>query len=138
MYGKSHTIVFDPKTLAKVGQSEYYSILNPYRENTMLKFSLGAEWLFGEWRGAGWYTWGYLYAREKTEKWWTRAINSQLYDVISMEYSASQGLWDELKATGHVLTSHISYRKSEYEEGRAKGAKGSMVASIADVCSLKV
>ena len=48
------------------------------------------------------------------------------FDVLGMEWSADQGVWDILKATGKPLIAHIITTKDQADQALAKGATGLM------------
>lgn len=55
-----------------------------------------------------------------------------LFDVLGMEWSAEQGVWDTLKATGKPLIAHIITTKQQADTALAKGATG-LMASVPSV-----
>jgi glycerophosphoryl diester phosphodiesterase len=54
------------------------------------------------------------------------------FDVLGMEWSAEQGVWDTLKATGKPLIAHIITTKQQADIALAKGATG-LMASVPSV-----
>ena len=51
-----------------------------------------------------------------------------MFDVLGMEWSAEQGVWDTLKATGKPLIAHIITTKQQADMALAKGATGLMAS----------
>lgn len=49
-----------------------------------------------------------------------------MFDVLGMEWSAEQGVWDTLKATGKPLIAHIITTKQQADQALSKGATGLM------------
>lgn len=50
------------------------------------------------------------------------------WDVLGMEYSAQQEVWDQLKATGKPVLAHIIYNQSQAQTALSRGADGLMVS----------
>lgn len=50
------------------------------------------------------------------------------WDVLGMEWSAEQGVWDTLKATGKPLIAHIITTKQQADQALSKGATGLMAS----------
>lgn len=55
-----------------------------------------------------------------------------LFDVLGMEWSADQSVWDTLKATGKPLIAHIITTKEQADTALARGATG-LMASVPSV-----
>lgn len=55
-----------------------------------------------------------------------------LFDVLGMEWSAEQGVWDTLKATGKPLIAHIITTQQQADIAFARGATG-LMASVPSV-----
>lgn len=55
-----------------------------------------------------------------------------VFDVLGMEWSADQSVWDTLKATGKPLIAHIITTKQQADIALAKGATG-LMASVPSV-----
>ena len=55
-----------------------------------------------------------------------------MFDVLGMEWSAEQGVWDTLKATGKPLIAHIITTKQQADTALARGATG-LMASVPSV-----
>lgn len=55
-----------------------------------------------------------------------------MFDVLGMEWSADQGVWDTLKATGKPLIAHIITTKQQADLALSKGATG-LMASVPSV-----
>lgn len=137
-YGKTHTLVLDPKHIALTKFDAYTELLAPYKDSIFFKFNGDALWMFEMWKNAGFRTWGYFYPSGQAETWWNDAITGPLIDTLSLEWNAEQSVWDFLKSSGKVVTSHIPMTKAAYDVGNARGATGSMVANVRDVLTLKV
>lgn len=54
------------------------------------------------------------------------------FDVLGMEWSAEQGVWDTLKATGKPLIAHIITTQQQANQALSKGATG-LMASVPSV-----
>ena len=54
------------------------------------------------------------------------------FDVLGMEWSADQGVWDTLKATGKPLIAHIITTQQQADIALARGATG-LMASVPSV-----
>lgn len=55
-----------------------------------------------------------------------------MFDVLGMEWSAEQGVWDILKATGKPLIAHIITTQQQADQALSKGATG-LMASVPSV-----
>lgn len=131
-YGRSHTILFDPK-YETARSAEYLSILEPYKANVIIKYSGDGTKLFQTWHDAGFTTWAYGYASWKAgnASAWSSMTTDVNKDILSMEYGAPSDVWADLKATGKPVTSHIPPDAAAVEAGWAAGAVGSIVAGVA-------
>ena len=138
-YGASHVIVFDPKYRAALS-SEYLSILAPYKDSVILKYSGEGTTLFKTWADAGFKTWAYGYASWKTDGTsnWTNFISDANKTILSMQYDATQSIWDEVKAVGKPTTSHIPANGTQVQTGWDRGADGTIAAGVSSALNLKV
>lgn len=50
------------------------------------------------------------------------------WDILGMEWNASQDVWSRLKATGKSVMGHIVYNQSQAQTALARGADGLMVS----------
>lgn len=136
-YGNSHVIMFDPKYEA-ARYAEYLPILEPYKDNVILKYSGDAAWLFKVWKAAGFKTWGYSYPSNTAADWWSAYLKSTDIDILSMQWDAPKATWDALKATGKPVTSHIPTQLSQITTAQGYGAVGTIAAAPAVVLTKQV
>lgn len=72
-----------------------------------------------------WLTWAYGYASWKTDGTsnWTNFISDANKTILSMQYDATQSLWDEVKAVGKPTTSHIPANGTQVQTGWDRGGQ---------------
>lgn len=78
------------------------------------------------WTGLGYTTWGFFYESDMP----SFATDHQVYDLIGMEHSASQGTWDTCLATGKPIIGHIVANPTQANNALSKGAHGLMVSGV--------
>lgn len=103
------------------------------KSRTVLKFSADATWLAKQWKDDGWTTWGYGYESQLATGQLKSWIDAGVWDIVGMEFYASQETWDAVKGWGLPTIGHIAEGKSHYDTALARGADGVMLAGVADL-----
>lgn len=138
-YGKTHTILFDPKNGAWLGHDDVLELFAPYKDNIILKANASAvTWLFPQWKEKGFQTWAYVYPSEVNEAWYSDLLYGPSVDYISMDLSATEEQWATLKATGKTIVSHILQNAGHLTISNNAGVQGRMVANISVVSESKM
>nr|DAV97348.1 MAG TPA: hypothetical protein [Caudoviricetes sp.] len=136
-YGATHVTIFDPKT-EMARSDEYLALLAPYKDRVVVKAFADAGWLFAKVKQAGWATWGYAYARNRGQTWYADFVTATNLDFLSMEWDASDDVWEPLVATGKPVIAHIPATAAQAAEGARKGAAGCITSRADLVAGLKV
>lgn len=78
----------------------------------------------------GYMTWGYFYEADYP----ANVTNSQsVYDVLGMDYTASQAAWDHIKSFNKKVIGHIVPNATAANTALTKGADGLMVSGVTSV-----
>lgn len=129
-YASSHVIFLDPKNSALNWQE---SVSGLDKSRTVLKFSADATWLARQWKADGWTTWGYMYETQVASGQARQWFDTGVWDLIGMEYTASQETWTEVTSWGVPVLGHIAPDAAAYRAALDKGAAGVMLAGVADL-----
>lgn len=136
-YGNSTVIVFDPKNSNRF-RDEFFGILEPYKPRIAIKFFGDLFSLFDDARARGFKSWGYAYESSKTAAWWKEYASGQHIDIFSMTWNASKETYDELKATGKPIVSHITSWTNHAQAAAALGASGTIASNIKNFKTIQV
>lgn len=136
-YGDDTVIVFDPKNNHPL-RDEYFGILEPYKERVLIKFFGDLISLFDDARSRGFGAWGYAYEPNKTATWWKDFVSGEHLDVLSMSWTASQEVYDQLKVSGKPIVSHITGQPSHAEAAAKKGATGTIASGVSKFKPIQV
>lgn len=136
-YGGTHVTIFDPKT-EMARSDEYLALLAPHKDCVVVKAFADAGWLFAKVKQAGWATWGYAYARNRGQTWYPDFVQATNLDFLSMEWDASDDVWEPLVATGRPVIAHIPASVAQAAEGARKGAAGCITSRADLVAGAKV
>lgn len=131
-YGQSHTIMFDPKYHAGAARTnELIDLMLRYVPPTRLmgKYFYTARTFSATCRARGIKTWGYAYERDLP----TVLDYAADWDTFGMEWSASQGAWDQMKSMGKPVLAHICDSSAAVSAGLAKGADGFQLSVVTSV-----
>lgn len=127
-YGKSTTIVFDPKYAVGTYVNEYRDILSPWKNSVIIKSLGDAAWLFDMLKNDGFWTWAYSYNGSTSLGWWNNYVNSAAIDFYSVQFDATQEVWNALRPKNKPIISHISASADHIAQGKAGGATGTITA----------
>ena len=127
-YGKSTTIVFDPKYAVGTYVNEYRDILSPWKNSVIIKSLGDAAWLFDMLKNDGFWTWAYSYNWSTSLGWWNNYVNSAAIDFYSVQFDATQEVWNTLRPKNKPIISHISASADHIAQGKAGGATGTITA----------
>lgn len=131
-YGESHVLILDPKVQLSRG-AELLDLALQYVPSYRLiaKYSgMTSNTSFASAAHArGITTWGYFYedtignVPTKHEQW----------DILGMEWGASQATWDSILSYGKPVVAHICATRSAADTAIAKGASGIQTSGIFNV-----
>lgn len=133
VYGKTHVIVLDPKYTPPEHMAEFWALCDKVgKDRCVVKFYYTATTIADEARKRGFTTWGYVYESDYTKDptWQAKAAK---WDILGMEYFASQSAWDQIKALGKPVIGHICPDQAAVEMAISKGAAGVQVSGVAKV-----
>lgn len=136
-YGDSTVIVFDPKNNHH-RRDEFFKILEPYKGRVLVKFFGDLFSLFDDARARGFGAWGYAYESSKTATWWPGFASGEHLDVLSITWDASVDTYDQLKASGKPIVSHITRWPNHAKAAADKGATGTIASAITNFKSIQV
>lgn len=82
-------------------------------------------------QSAGYATWGYFYEQNETDF----ADRAPTWDLLGMDYSASQSSWDalHLAAPSKRIIGHICPTLASVETARSKGATGFQCSGVKSI-----
>lgn len=138
VYGSTHIIIVDPKYRHSTHRAEFFTKIGQLldKSRTIVKFSYDNVSFRDMAKAQGWKTWGYGYAENliNDPNWSTRMSG---WDILGMEYSASQTVWNQVKALGRPVVAHICPTQASVDSGRAKGANGFQCSGVAGIIPLR-
>ena len=136
-YGNSTVIVFDPKNNNRL-RDEFFGMLEPYKPRVVIKFFGDLFTLFDDARARGFKTWGYAYESSKTASWWNEYVTGNHIDIFSITWNASKDTYDQLKATGKPIVSHITAWTNHAQAAAALGAIGTIASNVKNFKTIQV
>jgi hypothetical protein len=127
----THVIFIDPKYVNSTNYTELFNILLAAMPATRL---VGKGYLKGttwpdQCRARGIKTWGYAYESDVPDlpTWEAK------WDLLGMEYIATQAAWDAALAYGKPVIGHITPTANDAAVAMGKGASGLMVSGVQSV-----
>lgn len=131
-YGRSHILVVDPKyQLSNGGALLDYMLTKIPAERIIGKYAGNGNTFANQCRPRGIKSWGYYYAATYDAN---RSFIAS-WDILGMEWNASQAVWDDMKSYGKPVVAHICASKAEADAGIAKGAAGVQTSGVLSVKS---
>lgn len=91
-------------------------------------FGVASQWAISA-RARGYKTWGYFYEANLADI----PTFQGFYDILGMEYGASQATWDAIKSYGKPVIGHIIDSNTQATDAITKGAAGLMVSGVKEV-----
>ena len=133
-YFRTHVIFVDPKTPGLTGsfRTELIAILKNHRgwEDRFVAKSVPGDgndgWL-SQARAAGFVTNAMFYPFNDFETYYAQG------DILGMEYTADQSVWDDITALGKPVLAHICPNEAAVATGLGKGAVGVVVSGVVQV-----
>lgn len=137
LFGNSYVLVIDPKYVWDGGDmfdilAGYYGSVGEATEHVVVKtFGVGGTTLRTRAQSAGYATWGYFYEHNETDF----ADRAPTWDLLGMDYSASQSSWDalHLAAPSKRIIGHICPTLASVETARSKGATGFQCSGVKSI-----
>lgn len=131
-YYDSHIFFVDPKH-ATAFRSELLDMMDslpgtPTDRFVAKYFGVASQWAISA-KARGYKTWGYFYEANLTDI----PTFQGFYDILGMEYGASQATWDSIKSYGKPVIGHIIPDSSSATTALTKGAAGLMVSGVEQV-----
>lgn len=123
-YSGSHVCIVDHK-YAWGFLGEWFTLLDSYaaHDRIVVKYfgvGGGSTDLADQAAAAGYATWGYFYEADVADG--DLAISEPHWDLLGMEWSASQAAWDAVLAYGKPVVGHIADSQAEYDTAVSLGA----------------
>lgn len=131
-YYESHVIFVDPKHATEY-REELLDLMDalpgtPTDRLVGKYFGVASLWASSA-QARGYKTWGYFYEANLADL----PTFQGYYDILGMEYSASQAAWDAINAYGKPVVGHIVNTTTQANTALSKGADGLMVESVEQV-----
>lgn len=131
-YYSSHVIFVDPKHATNY-REELLDMMDalsgtPTDRFVAKYFGVASLWAQSA-RARGYKTWGYFYEANLTDI----PTFQGYYDILGMEYGASQSTWDAITAYGKPVIGHIVGSTTQANAALTKGADGLMVEGVKQV-----
>ena len=132
-YGASHVLICDPKYAVGDHWPEFLDrcVSDIGVDRCIVKWSAGLGWLADAARTRGLTSWGYAYEDYLDDPETVAALPH--WDLLGMEWSASQQAWDTILGYGVPVVAHVLYSEAHVTAARAKGAAGYQIAATATV-----
>lgn len=105
---------------------DYLDTIPNARDRVLIKHFVGGGGVAGRAKAKGYKSMCMMYPNE------VAGADLSASDVLGMEWSAEQSVWDTLKATGKPLIAHIITTKQQADIALARGATG-LMASVPSV-----
>jgi hypothetical protein len=125
-----HVLFVDPKYLTAPQRSEllaYLLTLPAATDRIVWRYFGPATDRAAEGTAAGLTTWGYYYEVDDVP------ATAGSWDLLGMDYAASQGAWDEITALGKPVIGHVVTTGVHANTALARGADGLQVAGVTAV-----
>lgn len=121
----NHVIFVDPKHIAHNLLGEVLDIMDANGPQRFVAkyFGISSEWSRLA-RLRGYLTWGYFYENNEAQM----DAYQDKWDILGMDYNASQASWDKLLSYGKRVIGHICPNNAAAQMALAKGATGLMVS----------
>lgn len=132
-YGDSHILICDPKYRHSSHRSEFLAkcFSDIGTDRCIVKFSYDATSLKTAIANAGLMSWGYLYQSNLSDPDFESKCSG--WDLLGMEYTASQETWDTVLEFNKPVVAHICPNESAVTTARSKGASGFQVSGTSVV-----
>lgn len=131
-YYDSHIIFVDPKHATDF-REELLDMMDALPGTSTDRFVAKYFGVASLWaqsaKARGYTTWGYFYEANLTDI----PTFEGYYDILGMEYIASQSAWDAILAYGKPVIGHIVSTTSQANDALTKGAVGLMVEGVEQV-----
>lgn len=137
----SHVILIDSKYVSGTYYSELIALMNTAPNNPTQRlmgksYGVGASWS-NACHAAGYQTWGYYYDTDYTPTN-NIATNYTSYDILGLDYNASQAAWTYILGLGKPVMAHIlpdanaftTAQTKAAASGNASALKGYMVSGV--------
>jgi PKD repeat protein len=129
-YGDTHVLIVDPKyQLANSAALLDYLLTLMPASRLIAKYAGNGQTLADIARPRGIVSWGYYYE----SSWSANKSFASAWDLIGMEWNASQATWDDVLLEGKPTVAHICATRSAADTGIAKGADGIQASGIFNV-----
>lgn len=139
-YGKTHTLVLDPKVIGSTNLPDFYAYVKTipdYQERVVLKYFHTGTGIADAARAMGVKSWGYAYAGDidGTSGGTQLSATAAKWDYIGQDYGASQDIWNQTLAIAgsKPVWAHICPSTTAASTGLSKGATGLMVSGVRSV-----
>ena len=109
-----------------------------YKGRVLVKFFDNLFSLFDDVRARGFGAWGYAYESSKKSPWWSGFASGEHLDVLSITWDASVDTYNQLKASGKPIVSHITRWANHAQTAADKGATGTIASGVSNFKSIQV
>lgn len=134
-YGHTHVFIVDPKhALDKSDELFDYLLSVMPSDRIIAKYWGPSSTLADTVRPKNIQSWGYYY--EST--WDTDKANAGDWDMLGMQWDASQATWDDVISYGKPTVAHVCATRAAADTAIAKGADGIQTSGIFDVLTREI
>jgi glycerophosphoryl diester phosphodiesterase len=129
VYGRTRILFLDNKQ--DLHATEFLDLLSSYAGRTryVVKSFWNSDVTAAAAHRRGYLTWGYYYAKDMAHV----AATQRHFDLLGLEYSASDRDFRVLEATGKPVIAHVIEAPDQARTALDKGASGLMVAGVRSV-----
>jgi hypothetical protein len=137
-FGESHVMLVDPKSVWSQYWPDIFALLDAHGgPSRFIGKSFGPSGPVDNSTGfardcadRGYTSWGYFYESDAGAN---LATYVGRWDLVGMDYTASQAAWDDLASYGKPIIGHIIPDAAAASTALTKGADGLMVSGVAEV-----
>lgn len=132
-YGKTHVTFYDAKYLTTGERAALWAYLADAvgPQKAVAKNYGIAPGLAAQAASYGLKSWGYFYQTEYANG--TMATNTDGWDILGMDYTATAAAWSAILSYGKPVIGHIAPNQTAYATARTFGAVGVMCSSPATI-----
>lgn len=126
----NHVVFVDPKAIPPSLHGEIFDMMDASGGPSRFVFKYyGTTNYYMQAHERGYLAWGYFYETNvpTLDRWQAG------WDLLGMEYSASQSSWDVITSFGKPVVGHICPNRAAADAALSKGASGLMVSGVKSV-----
>jgi glycerophosphoryl diester phosphodiesterase len=120
-FADTHVLMIDPKHTLGVNSGDMWDLVLSLTtsDRVIYKYSGNVASAATEASNRGLLSWGYLYDTQQAS---FSTYNNLGWDMLGLNYDASQAVWDDLASYGKKIVAHVIMSQASWDEAKAKGA----------------